>query len=295
MIEKAKVDISDIYMAMNVKRMPQEIIGNRDIGAVALDIDGTMVNQYEEMPDEIIDVIRGLLDAKVHVVICTARSIESVLRLFNKFFSEEEIGLFGYVTLGGSHSYHIVYKNHNPIQKILYAHSYNLERIYRVHEVQNFLRRNPRFVEKATSLLVDIGDTVKAKRKVRLLCKKLKSSPLRAYQYHDKVCISLKLFDKEKGLHEYLKIAGVPVHSVVCIADQGALFEADYEFLRNPLGFTVGSSDMSNNNGCHCVYSSVAEIILSLSATAIVLRAVLANVNSKKDGRRNRNESKNRK
>lgn len=267
---------------MNVKRMPQEIIGNRDISAVALDIDGTMVNQYEEMSDEIIDAVRQLLVAKVRVVICTARSIESVLRLFSKFFSEEEISLFGYVTLGGSHSCHIVYKNQNPIQKIIYAHSYDSECIYRERVVRDFLRRNPRFVEKATSLLIDIGDTTKTKRKVRLLCKKFESSPLKAYQYHDKVCISLKLFDKDKGLRKYLKITGVPVRSTVCIADQGAPFEADYEFLHNPLGFTVGTSDMSNSNGCHCVYSSVAEKILSLSATAIVLRAVFANVNSKK-------------
>ncbi len=79
---------------MHVKRIPQEIIGNRDISTVTLDIDGTMVNEYVEMPDEIIDAVRQLLGAKVHIVICTARSIESILKLFKKFFSEEEMSLF---------------------------------------------------------------------------------------------------------------------------------------------------------------------------------------------------------
>ena len=261
---------------MNARRTPYEIIGNRRIRAVALDVDGTIVNKNEETSCEIVDIIHRMLTAEIHIIICTARSIESTLKLLGKYFSEEEMTLFGYINLGGSHAYHVLRKGNSLVPKKIYAHSYNPAQINREQAVRDFLEKQPRVIEKATSLLIDVDDAVRAKRYVRTLCRILGSSPLKAYQCHDKVCISLRRFDKDKGLREYLKFKSIPSYSTVRIADQGAPFEADYEFLHNQLGFSVGTRDASNKNGCHRVFSSARRRILSLSATITVLQATLA-------------------
>lgn len=263
---------------MSSKRTPREIIGNRCIRAVALDVDGTIVDQYEKIPNGIVKSVRNLLDAGVHIIICTARNIESVLDLFGNHFSAEEMISFGYVVLGGSHAYRVARKDKKLAPSVIYAYPYDPARVYNERAVKEFLKDHAHVIEKTTSLLIDVGNVASAKHHVRTLSRKLKSRPIKAYQYHDKVCISLKRFDKDKGLREYLKYIGIPNRLVVRIADQGAPFEADYEFLRSPLCFSVDTRDMSNTIGCHWVYLPTGTRTLSLSATSVVLHAVAENL-----------------
>lgn len=266
---------------MKSKRTPQEIIGNRRIRAIALDVDGTIADQHEKIPNGIVEPVRSLLDSGVHVIICTARSVENVLDLLSSYFSAEELISFDYIVLGGSHAYRVVRKDGNLVSSAIYAHSYDLACVYNERAVKDFLKDHTRVTEKTTSLLIDVGNVISAKRCVRMLSKKLKSRPIKAYQYHDKVCISLKKFDKNKGLREYLKHTDISNRLVVRIADQGAPLEADYEFLRDSLGFSVDTRDMSNATGCHWVYLPTGERTHSLSATSVVLHAIEENLKLK--------------
>ncbi len=269
---------------MITRKTPREIIGNRRIRAIALDIDGTIVDEHEHMPSEIRSAISGIQDLGMQIVFCTARSIESVLELLSRYFSKKELCAFAYITLNGSHAYRVACKGEDFAPEPIFTHPYDPSSAFRLQVVRNLTKKYPLVIEKQTSLLVDVGDPAKAKRHVRQLNKVLTSSRVKTYQYHSKVCISLKRFDKDNGLREYLKFAGIANGSVIRIADQGARFEADYEFLRGLLGFSVGTRDSGSQRGCHGVYSSARERELALPATLRVLQVVKELTESMKIG-----------
>lgn len=239
------------------------------VDAVALDLDGTVFDLEEKTNKKIVELIKQLISKKITIIICTARNIDSTLKLLATVFGDTELSKMFYICSAGYEIY--TYKNAG-IENIFVA-EYNEMNIIDVLKGLDFFRENYLSMKKKDfAFLFPTENIVTAKKIVCDLYEKLLNSSVKCYSYHDQVVFSGKDVDKEITLNYLIK--RLSLRKCVCIADQGDVFEADYEFLRGLNGYTVGTRDVSNKEGCKNVYDKEGNHLQGLKGTEYLLSQI---------------------
>lgn len=239
------------------------------VDAVALDLDGTVFDLEEKTNKKIVELIKQLIAKKINVIICTARNFDSTLKLLTTVFDDVELGKMFYICSAGYEIY--TYKD-KDIEKIFIAEYSEMNIIEVLKELDFFKENYLSMKKKDFAFLFPTENIVTAKKIVHDLYRKLLNSSVKCYSYHNQVVFSGKDVDKETTLNFLIK--KLSLKKCVCIADQGDVFEADYEFLRGLNGYTVGTRDASNKKGCKNVYDNEGNHLQGLNGTEYLLNQI---------------------
>jgi len=240
---------------------------------IAVDIDGTITNKSNAIPNSLLANIRIIMGLGIKFIICTARDVDNTLFFLKQYFTIQEISHFGFVTSAGSDVYIVnIVNNKVSLQKI-YGFEFDLNIIMSDLRFKTFIEENRhKMIIKKTAILIPFKNKNIAMRNLKKIRNKISISPLKAYLYNTTLVLSLKTINKNRGLRVFMDRYNIKNFEIFRLADQGGENEADYEFLNFKNGFTVGSKNKKEIKKCNYIINNENKILKGVIASNYFFR-----------------------
>ncbi len=252
----------------------------RNIKVIATDLDGTLTNELDIIPNETLVYMRELFNLGIRFIICTARDINSTLCFLQNYLSNQEISMIGFVTSAGSHVYNVRLSNEILILDEISSENFDISLVKDNPALNSVFTKYKDIISfKRSAILIPFSNRNEAIEYVKYVDSISSETHVSAYLYHSVVVLSSVMIDKDKGLQVFMSSHGLKEDQIIRLADQGNKYEADFSFLNFENGYTVGSKNWNEKNKCNLILNEHGEVLSGVTASNYLFRVMIRQLN----------------